>query len=225
MLLACNKNETASTADHRITAASNVESRQDETVDIPLTVTNVSGSAGKITLSVSGLPEKIGYNFSTLSGTADFNSVLHLNIAYAAPAGTYDLLITATSESGMTSTHTIKLKIDTAVDCRLAMVGFYVKVSNQCNRGKESVPHADVIIDEAAGRIKIGQMASSYVIGKVNCEDKSFVVNKYRYAYHDITGTGSYSNDTLTFRLHYQPIYNAPSTYVDCDCTTVLVKN
>jgi uncharacterized membrane protein len=81
------------------------------------TISALNGFTGSVNLSVSGLPSGASYTFNPTSITNSGNSTLTVNTASTTPAGSYQLMITATSGS---LTHTAKVTLVVTADFTLS---------------------------------------------------------------------------------------------------------
>lgn len=79
---------------------------------INIMVNRNSGLERKVTMSISGVPENVEAEFSSVSGYTSFNTTLMLKTTFAKP-GKYPLTITSTTDDGKTMEYSINLTIDT----------------------------------------------------------------------------------------------------------------
>lgn len=104
--------------------------------NVALTVHRANGSNGSIGLSVSGLPTGVTASFSEspLTGT-DSTSTLMLTADGTAPAGNYNLVVTATPQaSGAGSAaRTVTIPVDVIANCTKTLFTSYIAVqSDRC---------------------------------------------------------------------------------------------
>ena len=79
--------------------------------------------------------------------------------------------------------------------------------------------------DTTGTGIKVSNLSYLPVNARVDREHETFALDTFIYGYDEIVGTGSFSEDTLTLKLHHKPASFAPAGRSAFDCTTVLVKN
>lgn len=89
---------------------------------LSLSIALVSGTQETVTLSLSGVPDKVNAEFSSASGTPAFTSTLTLTSNNAAQ-GTYPITLTGTSASNVKKTVNFNLIVEKPTDCAAAMVG------------------------------------------------------------------------------------------------------
>lgn len=78
---------------------------------INITVNRNSGLERKVTMSISGLPENVKAEFSSISGYTSFNTILMLDVMFAKP-GVYPLTISSTTDDGKKMNYDVNLTID-----------------------------------------------------------------------------------------------------------------
>lgn len=117
-----------------------------------------------------------------------------------------------------------QLKQTELTDYRLTIKGKY-KPSSGNYAGPAVTRGTFIEPDTASGGIWVDNLTYTPVNARVDGANKSFVLDTFVYGYHEIAGTGSFSDDTLTLRLHYEPAGFAPADRTAYDRIAVLVKN
>jgi hypothetical protein len=104
------------------------------------------------------------------------------------------------------------------------ITGKYRTLSCECS-SPAAFSEPFIEADTAADGILIGNIGYLPVAANVNRQQASLELDTFIYGYDEITGSGSFSGDTLTLMLHHEPAGFAPAGRDAFDCATVLVKN
>ena len=117
-----------------------------------------------------------------------------------------------------------QLKQTEVTDYRLTIKGTYTPIKNSC-AGSVIIFEPVIETDTTGTGIKVSNLSYLPVNARVDREHVTFALDTFIYGYDEIVGTGSFSEDTLTLKLHHKPASFAPAGRSAFDCTTVLVKN
>jgi hypothetical protein len=219
--LSCSKDESSKN-DYRINGVSDVNTRQDTSINIGLAIVQETGAQEQVTLSITGLPDKVTPTFSSEKGTPDFASILTLKIGYAATVGTHAVKIKGVSASGVTKEYPFNLKIDAVGDCKEKLVGSYIKDPTDCN-GNFGTTDATIKLT-GGNKIEIGNFPGygEKATATVDCESKKFTLDEITDSYYFINGTGTFmTNGIIDLDLQFKAIHPGPPEF---NCKSKMVK-
>ncbi len=106
--------------------------------ELYLTVTYADSAQSNVTLSLSALPAGITIDTSwVVSGIPTFNTALTIydTTENGATAGTYPMVLTATSANGSKKNYNFNLKVKAAPPCTTGLVGKYLSCYSPCTGG------------------------------------------------------------------------------------------
>lgn len=108
-----------------------------------ITVNRNSGAEKKVTMNISGLPERTEAKFTSNSGYTTFNTILNVNTMFTAP-GTYPLTISSETEDGKTMDYNVNLVVDTPTskECKDMLIGSIINGLTTIDTTKDSVVYS-----------------------------------------------------------------------------------
>ena len=187
-----NNQPISNTSNFIVNGVNDLTMTANDTKVMPLVIEYVEGDQEVVTLTVTGLPDKVSAKFSSESGTPTFNSVLEITTNYA-QGGSYPITITAATATGKTKVLSFNLKIEGQTNCRPNIIGVY-RYKEDCagqtqTAGWEIKEHPD---DENSIYLPGDNTYITSLKGVLNCSKGTLTIPTYTKTYSDQDGITTY---------------------------------
>ncbi|MBZ0098987.1 MAG: hypothetical protein K8F30_07870, partial [Taibaiella sp.] len=224
----CNKKETQSNqTNFAVNGVADLKVKANQSGTLALSIAHVSGNQETVTLSLSGLPPLTTHEFSTSSGIPTFASTLTITGDYAAN-GTYPLVLTAKSSSGVSKPYNFNLIVDDADDCAAKMAGSYAG-SQTCGSSPYTL---SMVVTKDPNNNKGGIIITGLYGGQLpailNCSKNTIEIPETTVAYgiftRQLSGSGTFvAPGGISFSLH-EKLYVDGNLQRTDDCSYTFVK-
>lgn len=187
-LVACKKSKFI------INGISDVKVMRDSSVVLPLAIEQDKGDQEQVTLTLSGLPANVEYDFSSAAGTPDFATVLTIKAKYNAAPGAYTIKIKGTNAAGYEKEYEMKVTVDNNDACRAGLYGTWVYTGTNAQWCGSQHPTIEISRDYPDNnRVQIKHLSSKDWVdtGRVSCSNNTIYL-PYNF-------TGSFTEGNITF--------------------------
>lgn len=226
-----NNQPISSTSNFTVNGVNDVTMTANDTKMMPLEIKHEEGDQEMVTLTVTGLPNKVSAKFSSDSGTPTFSSVLEITTNYA-QGGSYPITITATTATGKTKVLSFTLKVEGQTNCRPNIIGQYKSVENCTGQQRTSVEIREDPDNDNGIIIPGDYLYGQFLFAIIDCPNGSFTItkktynqriNSTQYAVWEFTGSGTFdeANGTMTYTITTELTYPGQATTTST-CTYTL---
>lgn len=217
-LASCSRNDDGTdlkpeTFTYTIDGVSDQTQKQYGSVNIPLSVRRLSGTAERVSLIVAGAPSDVTTNISPDSDTPSFTASMNINVGSNTKTGTYPMKVTGTSKSGIVIEKAFNL---TVLDwnCARSFDNIRMNGSTTCSAIPGGNFQSLVTADPRTARITISNFCNLgntvNVECNLNCDGNTISIPTWMHSSgaktFRIQGDGTFTDNELNIRFYYSDI-------------------